>query len=219
MLFAQPNTQIHYTLDGTMPTRQSTLYTGPINITEGFTKVSERVFGADFLPSEVTEAFFIKNGLPVQSVEGTLPHDSYKGSGAATLIDNKGGDTGFSGHTWLGFQRDTVDLVLHLKKKTKVKSVLVNLLRSYGSWIFLPEKIEIYAQDSKSKTFQLIDQQSFIQESDIPGSSCVPAIFSLKSGVKTDTIRVRLYLVNPLPDWHPGKGNKSWIFVDEIKVY
>lgn len=134
-----------------------------------------------------------------------------------TLIDNKGGTTNISGNTWLGFQTDTVDIVMQLHKKEKVKNVLVNLLRDYGSWIFLPEKIEVYA--FKNNAFQLVDNKAFKQDNNVNGSACVPIVFALKNGVKTDKLKIQLHLVKQIPDWHAGKGNKSWIFVDEVKAY
>ena len=219
MAFAEPNTQIRYTLDGQEPTENAPLYTQPVRITKGFTTVKARVFSKVYQPSDVVEATFIKAGLPIKSVENTAPNPKYKGAGAMTLIDNKGGTTNISGNTWLGFQTDTVDITLHLNKKEKVKKVLINLLQDQGSWIFLPQKIEAFAFNSKNKAFQLIDFQTINSVKKTEGSACFAAILATKSALKTDTIKVRLYLVHSLPDWHPGKGNKSWIFVDEIKVY
>ena len=134
-------------------------------------------------------------------------------------MDNKGGTTNISGKTWLGFQTDTVEIVLNLNKKEKVNSVLLNLLQDYGSWIFLPEKIEAYSFDSKTKTYQLIGNQVFNQDKNIKGSFCTPSVLTVKKRVKTDKIKLQLYLVKQIPDWHAGKGNRSWIFIDEVKVY
>lgn len=216
MAFAEPNTQIRYTLDGQDPTENSPLYTQPVRITKPFTNLKARVFSTIYQPSDVVEATFIKAGLPIKSVETTPPNQKYKGSGAMTLIDNKGGTTNISGNTWLGFQTDTVEIVLHLPKKEKVKNVLVNLLRDYGSWIFLPEKIEVFA--FKNNAFQLVDNKSYQQDKNVSGSACVAAVFPLKTGIKTDKLKIQLYLVKQIPDWHGGKGNKSWIFVDEVFV-
>jgi hypothetical protein len=217
MAFAEANTQIRYTLDGQEPTENAPLYTQPVRITKGFTTIKARVFSKVYLPSDVVEATFIKDGLPIKSIENTPPNQKYKGSGAMTLIDNKGGSTHISGNTWLGFQTDTVDIVMQLHKKEKVKNVLVNLLRDYGSWIFLPQKIEVNV--FKNDAFQLVDNKIFEQDENVNGSACVPIVFALKNGIKTDKLKIQLYLVKQIPDWHAGKGNKSWIFIDEVKAY
>ncbi|MBL7817188.1 MAG: chitobiase/beta-hexosaminidase C-terminal domain-containing protein [Saprospiraceae bacterium] len=219
LVFAEPNTQIHYTLNGEEPTENAQRYTHPLSITKNFTTVKARVFGKNYLPSDVVQATFIKEGLPIKSAETTLPNPKYKGSGAKTLIDNEGGKTTVSSPTWLGFQTDTVDVILNLHKKEKFKKVLIGLLRDYGSWIFLPEKIAIYAFDDKKNYFQLLDNQIFNQSKDIKGSFYTPSVLSLKKSIKTDKIKIQLHVVKQIPDWHVGKGNRSWIFIDEIKVY
>ncbi len=219
MAFAEPNTQIRYTLNGQEPTGISTLYTRPVRIKERFTTVKARVYGENYKPSDVVEAMFIKDGLPMKSVVGTVPHPKYKGSGATTLMDNQGGLTQISGNTWLGFQNDTVELTVHLGKRQKVNKILVNLLRDYGSWIFLPEKIDFFAFNHATGTFQLLASQTFQQDKHEDGAACVPITIERPGKIKTDTLKIRLHLVKNLPDWHPGKGGKSWIFMDEIKVY
>ena len=162
---------------------------------------------------------FIKDGLPIKSVENTPPNPKYTGSGARTLIDNQGGNTSTSSKTWLGFQTETVDIVLNLNKKQTVKSVLVNLLQSYGSWIFLPERIEAFYFDDKTQMFQLMGNQLFNQDKNVNNSFCTPSVIKIKKAVKTDKIKLTLYPLKHIPDWHAGKGQKGWLFIDEIKVY
>jgi hypothetical protein len=219
MAFAEPNTQIHFTTNGEEPTDRDPIYKTPLSISKNFTTVKARVFSKIYQASDVVEATFIKDGFPIKSVDCTPPSPKYAGSGAASLMDNKGGTTAISSKTWLGFQTDTVEIVLNLHKKQAVKTVLLNLLQDYGSWIFLPEKIDVYAFDSKAKVFQLVGNQVFNQEKEIKGSFCTPSVLTVKKGVKTDKIKIQLFLVKQIPDWHAGKGSKSWIFVDEIKVY
>lgn len=219
MFFAEPNTEIHFTINGEDPTERDPIYKTPLSITTNFTTVKARVFSKIYQPSDVVEATFIKDGLPIKSIECTPPNPKYAGSGAASLIDNKGGTTAISSKTWLGFQTDTVEIVLNLYKKQAVKKVLLNLLKDYGSWIFLPEKIDVYAFDSKTKKYQLIGNQVFNQEKEVKGSFSTPSVLAAKKGVKTDKIKLQLFLVKHIPDWHTGKGNRSWIFIDEIKIY
>lgn len=230
MVFAEPNTQIHYTTNNQDPTESDPIYSTPLSITKNFTTVKAKVFSKIYQPSDVVQATFIKDGLPIKSVECTPPNPKYTGSGATTLIDNQGGITALSSKTWLGFQTDTVDIILNLNKKQTVKKVLLNLLQDYGSWIFLPERIDVFSFNQKTKTYQLIGNQLFNQNENVKGSFCTPLMLSAssrrggtvigaKKGAKTNKIKVQLYLVKQIPDWHAGKGGKSWIFIDEIKVY
>lgn len=219
LFFAEPNTQIHFTTNGTEPTENDPIYSTPLSITKNFITVKAKVFSKIYQPSDVVQATFIKDGLGIKSIECTPPNPKYAGSGAKTLIDNQGGVAALSSKTWLGFQTDTVEIVLHLNKKQRVKKVLLNLLQDYGSWIFLPERIEAFYFDNKIQSFQLIDNQVFNQSKNINGSFYTPSVLEAKKGIKTDKIKVQLYLMKQIPDWHAGKGGKSWIFIDEIKVY
>ncbi len=219
MKFAEPNTQIHFTSNNQEPTEKDPIYTTPITISKSFTTVKARVFSKIYKPSDVVQATFIKDGVPIKSIDCTTPNPKYTGSGATTLMDNKGGSTNISNKTWLGFQTDTVEIILNFDKKQTVKKVLIDLLQDYGSWIFLPEKIEVYSFNSATKKYQLIANQAFNQDKEVKGSFCTPSVLTVKNGVKTDKIKLQLYLVKQIPDWHAGKGNKSWIFIDEVKVY
>ncbi len=230
LFFAEPNTQIHYTINGTDPTENDPIYSTPLSITKNFTTVKAKVFSKIYQPSDAVQATFIKDGLPIKSVECTPPNPKYTSTGATALIDNQGGNTSLSSKTWLGFQTDTVEVVLHFNKKQRVKKVLLNLLQDYGSWIFLPERIEAFSFNDKTQSFQLIGNQVFNQDENVKGAFCTPLMLSASSrlggtvidvskGIKTDKIKVQLYLVKQIPDWHAGKGGRSWIFIDEIKVY
>ncbi len=219
MLFAEPNTTIHFTTNGEDPTQNDAIYKHPLNISTNFTTVKARVFSKIYQVSDVVATTFIKDGLPIKSVDCTPPNPKYAGSGAETLIDNKGGTTAISSKTWLGFQTDTVEIVLNFNKKQAIKTVLLNLLQDHGSWIFLPEKIDVFSFDKKTKAFQLVGNQSFNQDKEVKGSFSTPSVIDIKKGTKTNKIKLQLYLVNSIPDWHAGRGNKSWIFIDEIKVY
>lgn len=215
LFFAEPNTQIHYTTNNQEPTENDPIYSTPLSITKNFTTVKAKVFSKIYQPSDVVQATFIKDGLHIKSVECTPPNPKYTASGATALIDNQGGNASSSSKTWLGFQTDTVEIVLHFNKKQRVKKVLLNLLQDYGSWIFLPERIEAFSFNDKTQSFQLIVKQ----DENVKGASCTPSVLNLKKGIKTDKIKVQLYLVKQIPDWHAGKGGRSWIFIDEIKVY
>ena len=96
---------------------------------------------------------------------------------------------------------------------------MVNLLQSYGSWVFLPERIEAFYFDDKTQSFQLIGSQVFNQDTNVNNSLCTPSVIEAKKGMKTDKIKLTLYPLKQIPDWHAGHGQKGWLFIDEIKVY
>jgi Chitobiase/beta-hexosaminidase C-terminal domain len=219
LLFAQPGTIIRYTVNSNEPTENDKEYKEPIQVNKNFTTVKAKVFGKDFTPSETAEATFVKAGLPLKNIEYPAPDESNTGEGKSTLMDNKGGISLYSTKTWLGFRQDTVSITISLYKKQKIKSILFDLLQDYDSWIFLPEKAEVYSIVKENGGFEKSGEMNFVPEKSNHLRICKPHVLRFKRKVKTDKIKLQLYLLKRIPDWHPGKGEKSWIFIDEVKVY
>lgn len=219
LLFAHAGTVIRYTTNGSEPAENDATYSEPLIINKSFTTVKAKVFGKDFLPSETTEATFIKDGLQLKTVTYNSPDESYTGEGENTLIDNKGGMTAYTNKTWLGFRRDTVSIIISLSKKQKAGAVLFNLLQDYGSWIFFPEKAEVYIAGKENGGFIKSGEMNFKPEEKKDINVCKAFVINFKRKIKTDRIKLQLYLLKNIPEWHPGKGRSSWIFIDEVKVY
>jgi hypothetical protein len=219
LLFAQPGTIIRYTVNSNEPTENDKEYKEPIQVNKNFTTVKAKVFGKDFTPSETAEVTFVKAGLPLKNIEYPAPDENNTGEGKSTLMDNKGGVSLYSNKTWLGFRQDTVSITISLYKKQKIKSILFDLLQDYDSWIFLPEKAEVYSIIKENGGFEKSGEMNFIPDESNHLRVCKPLIFNFRRKIKTGTIKLQLYLLKRIPDWHPGKGEKSWIFIDEVKVY
>jgi len=217
--FAQQGTRIFYTLNNQTPGVKSQVYSKPIQIKTNFTTIKAMVAGAGFVPSEMVTATFVKDGFKIKSVEQTPPNERYQGNGATTLIDNKGGLTAVNSHTWLGYQADSVEINITLEKSQPIAAVLINTLQDYGSWIFLPQQIQVYGFDKSKQSFQYLTNWIDTSITNIAGASCQPILMPLSKKINTDTIKIILKGIKSLPDWHQGKGQPGWLFIDEIKVY
>jgi len=218
MEFRQPGTAIHYTTNGKEPGTTDPVYNEPVRVDKNFTTITARVFGEGVSPSEPVTVVFIKEGYPLQAVTGTRPKEKYSGKGKDPLMDNLGGIPFFTSGTWVGFDADTVTLLLQLKKKEKVKELMLHLLQDQGAWIFFPQAIEVETFETKTASFRPAGHLSVQPEEgkDINVMKPVEIIFPRK--IKTDRLRVKMVTLK-LPAWHPGSGQKSWVFIDEIKVY
>jgi len=217
--FAQQGTRIFYTLNNQTPGVKSQVYSKPIQIKTNFTTIKAMVAGAGFVPSEMVTATFVKDGFKIKSVEQTPPNERYQGNGATTLIDNKGGLTAVNSHTWLGYQADSVEINITLEKSQPIAAVLINALQDYGSWIFLPQQIQVYGFDKSKQSFQYLTNWIDTSITNIAGASCQPILMPLSKKITTDIIKIILKGIKSLPDWHQGKGQPGWLFIDEIKVY
>jgi Chitobiase/beta-hexosaminidase C-terminal domain len=217
--FAQKGTVIRYTTNGNEPSENDAAYKEPIRISRNFTTVKAKVFGKNFLPSETVQATFVKDGLPVMKVAYPAPDENNTGEGQNTLIDNKGGIVPFTNKTWLAFRHDTVSITITLQKKQKLSAVLFNVLQDYNSWIFFPAKAEVYSSVNTKTPVIKQGELFFTAKENTDVNVCRPYVIRFKKKIKTGTIKLQLYIVKQIPEWHPGKGAKSWIFIDEVKIY
>jgi hypothetical protein len=217
--FALAGTVIHYTTNNAEPTEQSPVYSRPLRVSKNFTNIKAKTFGRNFLPSETVKATFIKDGLPLKNVTHSVPDESYTGEGENTLMDNRGGIPVYTSKTWLGFRQDTVSIVIALNKKQRIRAVLFNLLQDYRSWIFFPNKVEVYSGVNTSVTMVKEAEMLFTAREGVDANVSMPFIINFEKAIKTDVIKLQLYLLKQIPDWHVGKGQSSWIFIDEVKLY
>ena len=217
--FDQPGTTIHYSFNGKEPGENDFLYTQPVIIKDKIAAIKARTVGENFLPSDAIQITFIKDGLPVQSVEYTKPNAKYPGNGKNTLIDNEGGFAQSSSKTWMGFQNDTVNIEVTLTQTQKVKEVLLNFLQDEGGWIFLPETINVYAYNNEKSKYDAFGTDKPFTNKSAPGSNCVYRIIETEKKIKTEKLLLQIITVKQIPDWHDAKGNHAWMFIDELKVY
>ena len=139
----------------------------------------------------------------------------YPGESNESLINGLGGTVNYEDSSWQGFEAKDLIATIDLGKITKINEVKTRFLQSQVFWIFLPKKIEI-EHSLDGKNFELIYESqpkndfSFAQE-----------IFSFGVNLKdieTRYVRVKAKNMDTCPEFHPGSGQPSWIFSDEIVI-
>lgn len=218
MRFAMQEAVIRYTTDGRLPTMRDSIYHHSLRITDNITTVSARTFAEGFLPSDPVQVTFIKEGHPIRSVTSLpAPSLNYPGSGPSTLHDRIGGITTSLG-TWWGFDSDSVQLTVTLQSPAAIKQVLVHMLQQQGSWIFLPLNINVTLSDQQQPGEVIADQSidALRQEN---RTQCIPIVITPARPVTTAKLLITLHRVKSLPEWHSGKGQHAWIFIDEIEIF
>lgn len=219
MQFAQPGTKIFFTLNGKEPTQNDSYYNKPIVIRKSFTALKAKVFGIGFLPSETVSVTFIKDGLKIKSVQATEPNEKYPGNGPQTLFDNEGSMANNQNKNFMGYQTDSVVINVSLEKKQKITSVLLDFLRDYGSWVFLPQSIRVYYFDDIKNEFQFLAEKEIVADSSQQSSTTVFEILNTNKKALSNKIKIVLKPLSSIPAWNPGKGQHGWMFIDEIKIY
>ncbi len=145
----------------------------------------------------------------------TSPTDKYPGQGGAFgLVNGIYSGKGLSYPDWLGWIGDDLEASIDLGSSQAIDSVRMHTINQNGSWIYLPQYIEIFGS-ADGKTFSSIGKSSsFITDTLTMGWMTVPV-------KNTSTRYIKLVAKNfgLIPDNLLGAGNKAWLFADEIQVY
>ncbi len=209
---------IHYTLDGSEPTEQSPIYSQTISIQKS-TNVRAKAFHPDFLASEThTKQFFkLAKPLPIKNIQlDRTAHENYLGGGPNCLVDRIKGSINFRSAAWMGFDGGDLEAVIEFDKKTIIQNVLVSSFIDLGSWIFLPEMVDVYCSKN-GKDFKLIGSQ--VVKKNEKGMSKGFYFTRINfNKEKAKYIKIKIKHIPTIPDWHSGKGKAPWLFLDEIVI-
>lgn len=209
-----PGAIIRYTLNGNEPDQQSKIYTLPFYISNS-TEIKFKAFADGLKESYTTSASFIK--IPYRkTIEYTYPYShNYTAGGKNGLIDGLHGLPEVFGG-WQGFYGTDFEAVVDLGEVRNFNKIETTFLQQYASWIWFPYEVEYYISND-GKNFKQVYSETIPYPVTEPGSF-VYAFTSDNLNTSARYIKVVGHNIKTCPDWHPGAGEKAWIFVDEITV-
>ncbi|MEO5682672.1 MAG: DUF2231 domain-containing protein [Chitinophagaceae bacterium] len=209
---------IRYTTDGSSPDSvNAAVYKNDVLMDKsGVFKA--RAFKAGWMSSDSIVATFYKNTFRADSIHAVTPLDSvYKGSlGAKTLINAEKGDFSIRNGQWLGFRRNKMEMLLYYAAPVTVSSVTISGFVDIGGYIMPPASIEVWGGLNEKSLVRLShitpQQPDSIRPGYMRGFDCNfnPASVSF--------LKIIAVPIAKLPAWHPAKGQKGWLFTDEIFV-
>jgi hexosaminidase len=206
---------IRFTMDGSDPTTSSRLYKSPIMISKT-TTVKGRVFLKGALLGKVTTQKVFIHKASFKPVMLKHAYERYTGGGEYGLVNGLRGSQTFADGNWQGFHQSDLDAIIDLGKPMPIKRIAAGFLDNTGSWIFYPTLVE-FSLSSDGEHFSNAGRF----EIPFPSGHREPSIRELTqnvSDVKARFVRIYAKNVGACPEWHPGRGDKAWLFVDEIVV-
>lgn len=211
----QGDAPIHYTLDGSDPTADSPVYTAPVAIDRTCT------FKAAALREGIDTPVYVRrfsfNKATCRKVTLNAPADAkYAYAGGVALVDGTVGGNSYAGGAWIGFLAEPMDITIDMNGSEPYSQVTVTALSGKSDWIFPPSAIEVSVSDDGE---QFVRAASLSVEPDRPDTPDDIRNYTLSfPETSARYLRVKAATVNPIPDWHSGKGGPSYLFVGEIAV-
>lgn len=219
MEFRHPGSEIRYTTGKDGIDITSPLYTAPLRFGGGIIQFSARSMAKGYEASDPVKMVFMPAGLPLKILDATSPHAKYPGKGVAGLHDMQGGVATASSSNWLGYTADTIVITAELEKPQAVKEVMLQFLVNEGSWIFLPQQINLDVWDEERQQYRPITIRSYEHENTRNQPGCYPEFLQINEPLVTRRVRLTVLSVKQIPQWHDAKGEHAWVFIDELKIY
>ena len=213
-----PGAQIRYTIDGSAPdSMNGLLYSKPFSIS-GLTQINAIAVSNGWLSSNPsTFTYFLKGAKADSAVIINKPADRYRANGSIALIDfNKGTPTNLN-LNWLGFRDETMKAAFHFSHPIQIKQAVLSIADNTGAYVFPPQKIIVKGGSSKS-SLRVIGTVSPVQPIQQRNAGIIPVTVQLAPGIYP-YVEIEAINVQRLPNWHPGKKEKAWVFVDEVFFY
>lgn len=206
---------IRYTTDGSVPDSiLSRPYKPGIAIRET-SHFRIKAFKEGWVSSDVLDAVFFKNTVKIDSLILLKPVDKqYAAQGARSFYDLHKGEVNFRSPEWLGYRENPMEVLIPFNSPQTVSRVTLSNLVDIGSFIMPPQQIAVWGGPD-AQHLRLLGKTNPQQ----PEKSVAAYLSQADCSFPPVAVRcLKLVAVNvgKLPDWHPGKGEKGWFFVDEI---
>ena len=214
-LSTQGDAPIRYTLDGSMPDHNSTLYTGPVGVTGGTT--IKAIVERDNMNTRLYSQTFCENaamGRPVTLL--TEPQGRYTFGAPDSFVDGLRGSREFGSGSWSGWYETPMGAVIDMGGETRYSSVALGTLVDKGNDIFPPVNV-IVSTSGNGTDFTEAGRVSI----DVPGEKDPDGIVDYTVSFPETAaryIKITAETVTSMPAWHARGGAPGFLFVDEIIV-
>ncbi len=218
-----PNAKIRYTTNGLAPdSSNGEIYTKAI-YTKELLRIKAFTSLDNWITSEVIDFTVYPKGIACDSVTLlSIPHRG-KSFGGKILIDGRKGYSQTADqlyNSWLGFKKEDFKAGFHFGSKPTLHQIVVStadMTNSSGASVFPPTKITIKGGDNpkKLKTIGILSPE---MPRMIRPNASIPYVIPIKPG-QYPYVEIEMLAIKSLPAWHHDKGQKGYVFLDEVFFY
>jgi beta-galactosidase len=217
MTCPDPKAEIRYTLDGSEPMVNSKKYTKSFIINESC-EIKAKAFKKGMVESFTTQRIFDRHNIKNTTFVNP-PVERYGKNADIALMDGKKGVSGDYYNDWIGFHGVDMEATIELVRPIDFNTVKVGLCHEPNNWVVWPKSVWVsFSKNGKEFTdWQPAELPVFNKPDKMEGFGRIEARARVDAKQVT-FIRVKVENQGVLPEWHPYKGEKAWIMVDEVVV-
>ena len=209
--------EIHYTVDGSIPSKDSPVYTSPLRIKESC-KIKALAYTEGGLVSNKFEKEVNVNKATFSTVSLlTQPAERYAGDHGKVLVDGVRSAAFHTTGLWVGYLSDPMIAVIDLGEKKQINEVTVSSFTDMGAYIMGIESLNVAVSDDGTN-FTSVAESKYDEPLQDDEKKAVRNLTVGFDKVETRYVKVSAYGFNALPAWHSGAGSRPFLFVDEIEV-
>mgnify|MGYP002588795978 CR=1 FL=1 len=206
----RPDVQVRYTMDGSMPTAQSPLYTKPLMLTEAKT-IKAATFAGNEQLGQMLELPVIWNKATAKPVKSAGTGDLYM------LTNGIRGSQKYTDLEWCSWMKsDTVTFTLDLKKPELVNKLTLGSITNYGMAVHKPAEIEVWISGD-DKEYRKVGECSYTKN-EIFREGVFREDISFEIGTEARYVRVVARGAGDCPFTHVRPGQEARIYFDEIII-
>lgn len=221
----ESNADIYYFIGEESPlVTKAIKYAGAFYLTSGnkltaYSSKKNKILSSNiFFSAKNAESVSFKK-IPYQkTVTYKFPYNyQYTADGELGLVDEVFGETNSFG-AWQGFHGTDFEATVDLGEKRTIKNIQTDWLNKRDAWIFNPTKVQYFISDDGTNWKQVYSIDMVVEEHDMSGIMCSPAVDCSFNPIHARYVKVFAKSIQKCPQWHLGKGEPSWLFIDEIQV-
>jgi len=152
----------------------------------------------------------------------------YAAGGDNALIDHIRGGKDFHTGEWQGYEGQDFDAIVDLGEVKDIHKLGLGCLQDIGSWIWYPTQVVFeISEDGINYTVASTTENRVSVKDDKPQIKDFTEdydvmdytnTFHINNFPKARYLKVHAKSMGTIPEWHEGKGGKSWLFIDEIII-
>lgn len=207
------NCKIYYTINCTEPSSGSLEYSESFEINQTTTINAIAIDAAGNKSKVMTGTLNkIQEDVKIKLMAKYSPQ--YSAGGDIALIDGIRGGLDFRTGDWQGYQDIDLTAIVDLGKPRSLSKIGAGFIQDVNPWILFPPVVEFWISLNGNDF-----KQVSIVKNDVPrnkwGAIKKDFVFEINK-FNARYIKVVVHKPGNLPEWHPGAGNPSYFFIDEI---